>query len=97
MQTIPDTLTKLEQLGNTTRYEPSGDRPLAEQKRVPYQSRSLDECITNVVNDPIAEARGWWLGNREPVVVQPKLLISQAGKRSNSVGQVKAPSDATSV
>jgi predicted DNA-binding helix-hairpin-helix protein len=49
MQTIPDTLTRLEQLGNTTRYEPSGDRPLAEQKRVPYQSRSLDECITNVV------------------------------------------------
>ena len=49
MQTIPDTLTKLEQLGNTTRYEPSGDRPQAEQKRVPYQSRSLDECITNVV------------------------------------------------
>lgn len=49
MQTRPDTLTKLEQLGNTTRYEPSGDRPQAEQKRVPYQSRSLDECITNVV------------------------------------------------
>src|SRR3989441_3337351 len=48
-QIIPDTLTKLEQLGNTTRYEPSGDRPQAEQKRVPYQSRSLDECITNVV------------------------------------------------
>jgi predicted DNA-binding helix-hairpin-helix protein len=49
MQTIPDTLTKLEQLGNTTRFEPSGDRPQVEQKRVPYQSRSLDECITNVV------------------------------------------------
>ena len=49
VQTIPDTLTKLVQLGNTTLYEPSGDQPQAEQKRVPYQSRSLDECITNVV------------------------------------------------
>ncbi len=49
VQSIPDTLTKLAQLGNTTLYEPSGDQPHAEQKRVPYQSRSLDECITNVV------------------------------------------------
>ena len=49
VQSVPDTLTKLAQLGNTTRYEPSGDQPQAEQKRVPYQSRSLDECITNVV------------------------------------------------
>ncbi len=49
VQSIPDTLTKLAQLGNTTLYEPSGDQPQAEQKRVPYQSRSLDECITNVV------------------------------------------------
>jgi predicted DNA-binding helix-hairpin-helix protein len=48
-QFVPDTLTKLAQLGNTTLYEPSGDQPQAEQKRVPYQSRSLDECITNVV------------------------------------------------
>jgi hypothetical protein len=49
VQTIPDTLTKLAQLGNTTKFEPSGDQPQVEQKRVPYQSRSLDECITNVV------------------------------------------------
>jgi predicted DNA-binding helix-hairpin-helix protein len=49
VKTIPDTLTKLEQLGNTTLFEPSGDQPQAEQKRVPYQSRSLDECITHVV------------------------------------------------
>src|SRR5216684_2285447 len=49
VQSVPDTLTKLAQLGNTTLYEPSGDQPQAEQKRVPYQSRSLDECITNVV------------------------------------------------
>jgi predicted DNA-binding helix-hairpin-helix protein len=49
VQSVPDTLTKLAQLGNTTLYEPSGDQPQAEQKRVPYQSRSRDECITNVV------------------------------------------------
>jgi predicted DNA-binding helix-hairpin-helix protein len=49
VQSVPDTLTKLAQFGDTTRYEPSGDQPQAEQKRVPYQSRSLDECITNVV------------------------------------------------
>jgi len=49
VQTVPDTLTKLAQLGNTTIYEPSGDQPQTETKRVPYQSRSLDECITNVV------------------------------------------------
>src|SRR6266849_5159359 len=49
VQSVPDTLTKLTQLGNTTLFEPSGDQPQAEQKRVPYQSRSLDECITNVV------------------------------------------------
>src|SRR5260370_2839775 len=49
VKSVPDTLTKLAQLGNTSRYEPSGDQPQAEQKRVPYQSRSLDECMTSVV------------------------------------------------
>jgi predicted DNA-binding helix-hairpin-helix protein len=49
VQTVPDTLAKLAQLGNTTNFEPSGDQPQVEHKRVPYQSRSLDECITNVV------------------------------------------------
>jgi predicted DNA-binding helix-hairpin-helix protein len=48
-QIIPDTLTKLAQLGNATLYEPSGDQPQAERRRVPYQSRSLGECITNVM------------------------------------------------
>jgi predicted DNA-binding helix-hairpin-helix protein len=42
-------MMKLAQLGNTTSFEPSGDQPHMEHKRVPYQSRSLDECITNVV------------------------------------------------
>lgn len=49
VQSLPDTMTKLAQLGNTTLYEPSGDQPQAERQRVPYQSRSIDECITNVV------------------------------------------------
>lgn len=46
---IPDTLTKLAQLGDTTLYEPSGDQPQTERHHVPYQSRSIDECITNVL------------------------------------------------
>src|SRR6266705_4341316 len=49
VRTVPDILTKLAQLGNTTNFEPSGDQPQVEHQRVPYQSRSLDECITNVV------------------------------------------------
>ena len=48
-QIIPGTLTKLVQLGDTTLYEPSGDQPQTERRRVPYQSRSIDECITNVM------------------------------------------------
>jgi predicted DNA-binding helix-hairpin-helix protein len=44
-----DTLTKLAQLGDTTLYEPSGDQPQTERHRVPYQSRSIAECITNVM------------------------------------------------
>ena len=49
VQTVHDTLTKLAQLGNTTNFEPSGDQPQVEHKRLPYQSHSLDECIRNVV------------------------------------------------
>src|SRR5215467_6991820 len=49
LQSVPDTLTKLARLGNTTEFEPSGDHPKLEQKHVPFQARSLDECITNVV------------------------------------------------
>ncbi|HZU68497.1 MAG TPA: radical SAM protein [Ktedonobacteraceae bacterium] len=48
VQTLPDTLTKLALMGDATEYEPAGDQPQAEQKRVPYQSHSLAECITNV-------------------------------------------------
>ena len=44
----PDTLTKLTQLGDATTFEPAGDQPQRERQRVPYQSKSLAECITNV-------------------------------------------------
>jgi predicted DNA-binding helix-hairpin-helix protein len=47
VQTQPDTITKLAQMSDATMFEPAGDLPQRE-KRVPYQSRSLAECITNV-------------------------------------------------
>ncbi len=48
VQTLPDTMIKLAQVSDATLYEPAGDQPQAERRRVPYQSRSLAECITNV-------------------------------------------------
>src|SRR5947199_10613607 len=48
VQTLPDTMTKLAQMGDVTRFEPAGDQPQQERRRAPYQSRSLAECITNV-------------------------------------------------
>jgi hypothetical protein len=48
VQTLPDTITKLAQLGDVTHFEPVGDQPQSERQRSPYQSRSLAECITNV-------------------------------------------------
>ena len=48
VQTLPDAMTKFAQMGDATIYEPAGDQPQAERSRVPYQSRSLAECITNV-------------------------------------------------
>jgi len=42
-------MTKIAQMGDVTRYEPAGDQPQQERRRAPYQSRSLDECITNLV------------------------------------------------
>ncbi len=45
----PDALQKLTQMGDVTLYEPAGDSPQAEnQRRQPYQSQSLAECITHV-------------------------------------------------
>src|SRR6266700_2000577 len=48
VQTLPDTMTKLAQMGNATSFEPAGDQPQQERHHAPYQSRSLAECITNV-------------------------------------------------
>jgi predicted DNA-binding helix-hairpin-helix protein len=48
VQTLPDTMTKLALMGDAAAYEPVGDQPQQERRRVPYQSRSLEECITNV-------------------------------------------------
>ena len=48
VQTLPDTMTKFIQMGDVTHYEPAGDQPQGERQRVPYQSQSLAECITNV-------------------------------------------------
>jgi predicted DNA-binding helix-hairpin-helix protein len=48
VQTLPDTMTKLAQIGDMTRFEPAGDQPQSERRRAPYQSRSFAECITNV-------------------------------------------------
>ena len=48
VQTLPDTMTKLALMGDATAYEPVGDQPQQERRRVPYQSHSLEECITNV-------------------------------------------------
>src|SRR5579884_600893 len=48
VQMQPDTMTKLALLGDAAVYEPVGDQPQQERRRVPYQSHSLEECITNV-------------------------------------------------
>src|SRR5712692_9841677 len=48
VQTQPDTMTKLALMGDAATYEPVGDQPQQERRRVPYQSRSLEECITHV-------------------------------------------------
>jgi predicted DNA-binding helix-hairpin-helix protein len=48
VQTLPDTMTKLAQMGDATIFEPAGDQPQQERRPAAYQSRSLAECITNV-------------------------------------------------
>ena len=56
VQSVPDIITKLALMGDATTYEPVGDQPQQEQRRVPYQSRSLEECITNV-STPIGKRK----------------------------------------
>src|SRR5579859_6780151 len=48
IQTLPDTMTKLALMGDAATFEPVGDQPQQERRRIPYQSHSLEECITNV-------------------------------------------------
>lgn len=48
IQVVPDTMTKLALASDATAFEPAGDQPQTERRRVPYQSHSLAECITNV-------------------------------------------------
>ncbi|MBA2396144.1 MAG: radical SAM protein [Ktedonobacteraceae bacterium] len=48
VQIAPDTITRLIQVSDVTTYEPVGDQPQQERRRAAYQSRSLEECITNV-------------------------------------------------
>src|SRR6266702_886718 len=48
IQTQPDTMTKFALMGDAAAYEPAGDQPQQERRRIPYQSYSLEECITNV-------------------------------------------------
>ena len=47
-QSLPDTMTKLALMSDATQFEPAGDQPQQERRHAAYQSRSLDECITNV-------------------------------------------------
>lgn len=48
VQAQPDTMTKFALISDATAYEPVGDQPQQERRRAPYQSHSLEECITNV-------------------------------------------------
>src|SRR5436305_4739185 len=48
VQTQPDTMTKLAEIGDAAAFEPVGDQPQQERRHAPYQSHSLEECITNV-------------------------------------------------
>ena len=47
IHTPPDLFTKLAEVGSQTNYEPAGDQPHAE-RRQPFQSRSLADCISHV-------------------------------------------------
>ncbi|MGB8345538.1 MAG: radical SAM protein, partial [Ktedonobacteraceae bacterium] len=69
VQIVPDTMTKLALSSNATAFEPAGDQPQAERKRVPFQSHSLSECITNV-----ATPRG-----KKPIL---KAMITTACERN---------------
>ena len=54
IKSTPDTWARLAQMSAATRFEPAGDQPHSERTRVRhagdgrYQSRSLEECVTQV-------------------------------------------------
>jgi predicted DNA-binding helix-hairpin-helix protein len=48
IQSVPDTLTKITEMGDVTLYEPAGDQPQHEKKDGRYQARGLADCISNV-------------------------------------------------
>src|SRR5690349_7371047 len=48
IQSVPDTLTKITEMGDVTLYEPAGDQPQTEKKEGRYQAHSLADCISNV-------------------------------------------------
>ncbi|HYO88707.1 MAG TPA: radical SAM protein [Candidatus Limnocylindrales bacterium] len=48
IHSTPDALTKLTQMGDVTLFEPAGDAPQAERREGAYQSRGLEDCISNV-------------------------------------------------
>lgn len=48
IKTALDPIEKITRMGDVTSDEPAGDIPSAERKRGRYQSRSLEECISNV-------------------------------------------------
>jgi predicted DNA-binding helix-hairpin-helix protein len=53
VQSVPDTLTKLEQLGNATAFEPAGDAPARESAALAgppgrHQPHGLADCIMHV-------------------------------------------------
>ena len=47
IQSVPDTLTQLTQMGDLTLYEPAGDNPSAERK-APLTPPDLSHCISHV-------------------------------------------------
>lgn len=48
VQKQPDTLTKLIQIGNATRFEPAGDQPQKEARPASAQSSGLASCIAHL-------------------------------------------------
>jgi predicted DNA-binding helix-hairpin-helix protein len=48
VHTLPDTMTKLAQMGDATGYEPAGDQPQQERPAIAFPSHSLAACITQV-------------------------------------------------